>query len=318
MKHILFIDPLDKLFPKKDSSLMLALTLKMMGIETYLLFEPNLFFTNKTPENLKLFSFEGSFKKNSFYIDSFELREPIYTTLEKGDFLHMRIDPPFDTRYLRYLWILGIFEKRGIHILNSPKGILNNNEKLTAYEGRFSHQSFVGQDREAFLDFIKKMHEGGRKDFIYKPLDLYQGLGIEKVPFLDIDQVEKTFQRKVEECKGPIVVQPFDEKVESGEIRSLFFNGLEMGTILKVPPKGEFLANIAQGASYEKFELNSSLKTICKDITSTLKKEGVYFVAFDIIGDCISEVNITCPGLMVEVSEACGENLAQKIVLNYD
>ena len=114
------------------------------------------------------------------------------------------------------------------------------------------------------------------------------------------------------------MVQPFDEKVESGEIRSLFFNGLEMGTILKVPPKGEFLANIAQGASYEKFELNSSLKTICKDITSTLKKEGVYFVAFDIIGDCISEVNITCPGLMVEVSEACGENLAQKIVLNYD
>ena len=53
-------------------------------------------------------------------------------------------------------------------------------------------------------------------------------------------------------------------------------------------------------------------------MTASLKKEGVYFVAFDIIGDCISEVNITCPGLMVEVSEACGENLAQKIVLNYN
>ena len=67
MKHILFIDPLEKLVPKKDSSLMLALTLKMMGVETYLLFEPNLFFTNKEPENLKVFSFEGSFKSLSKY-----------------------------------------------------------------------------------------------------------------------------------------------------------------------------------------------------------------------------------------------------------
>ena len=103
MKHILFIDPLEKLVPKKDSSLMLALTLKMMGIETYLLFEPNLFFTNKEPESLKVFSFEGSFKEGSFYLESFQLKDPIYTRLEKGDFLHMRIDPPFDTRYLRYL-----------------------------------------------------------------------------------------------------------------------------------------------------------------------------------------------------------------------
>lgn len=318
MKHILFIDPLDKLVPKKDSSLMLALTLKMMGIETYLLFEPNLFFTNKEPENLKVFPFEGNFKEGSFYIDSFELKNPLYTSLEKGDFIHMRIDPPFDTRYLRYLWILGIFERRGVHVLNSPKGILNNNEKLTAYEGQFSHPSFVGQDKDAFISFIKKKVEEGVKDFIFKPLDLYQGLGIEKASFQDIDQINETFNRKVEECGGPIVVQPFDVKVESGEVRSLFFNCEEMGTILKVPPKGEFLANIAQGASYKKYELNSSLKNICEDITFSLKKEGVYFVAFDIIGDCISEVNITCPGLMVEVSEACEENLAQKIVLNYN
>tara|TARA_Y100001970_G_scaffold274834_1_gene375222 strand:+ start:524 stop:1480 length:957 start_codon:yes stop_codon:yes gene_type:complete len=318
MKHILFIDPLDKLVPKKDSSLMLALTLKMMGIETYLLFEPNLFFTNKEPENLKVFSFEGSFKEGSFYLESFQLKDPIYTRLEKGDFLHMRIDPPFDTRYLRYLWILGIFERRGVHVLNSPEGILNNNEKLTAYEGSFSHPSFVGQDREAFLGFISKKVDEGIKDFIFKPLDLYQGLGIEKVPFIDMDGLAELFQRKVQECNGPIVVQPFDEKVKSGEIRSLFFNGEEMGTILKVPPKGEFLANIAQGASYAKYELNSPLKKICEEVTTSLKKEGVYFVAFDIIGDCISEVNITCPGLMVEVSEACGENLAQKIVLNYN
>ena len=95
-------------------------------------------------------------------------------SLEKGDFLHMRMDPPFDTRYLRYLWILGIFERRGVHVLNSPRGILNNNEKLTAYEGKFSHPTFVGQEKESFLEFIKKKNHEGVKDFILKPLDLYQ------------------------------------------------------------------------------------------------------------------------------------------------
>ena len=99
-----------------------------------------------------------------------------------------------------------------------------------------------------------------------------------------------------------------------GEIRSIFVNGRELGSILKVPPKDNFLANIAQGASYSQHKLNDSTKAICEKLTGSLRDEGIYFVALDIIGDCISEVNITCPGLMVEVSEACKKNLAEEMI----
>ena len=314
MKHILFIDSLDKLVIKKDSSLMLALTLKKMGQDVYLMFEENLFFTNKKLEKIKLFEFSGRFKENSYYIEEFLLGDPKKLSLNKDDVLHMRIDPPFDTRYLRYLWILDLFEKRGVKVFNSPKGILNHNEKLTAYELDQSHPSFIGTDKNGLIEFIEELKSKGFKDFIFKPLDLYQGLGIEKIHFESFEQIEMAFQKKVEDLKGPVVVQPFDENVFKGEIRSLFVNGRELGSILKVPPKDNFLANIAQGASYSEYKLSSSTKEICEKLTKNLIKEGVYFVAFDIIGDFISEVNITCPGLMVEVSEACKKNLAEDMI----
>ena len=95
---------------------MLALTLKKMGFEVYLLFEENLFFTNKVVEKLRLFEFTGHFADGSYYIERFAVGNSKKLTLNEGDILHMRIDPPFDTRYLRYLWILGIFERRGIKV----------------------------------------------------------------------------------------------------------------------------------------------------------------------------------------------------------
>ena len=314
MKHILFIDSLDKLVIKKDSSLMLALTLKKEGLDVYLMFEENLYFTNKKLEKVKLFDFSGRFKEDSYYIEEFILGDAKNLSLNKDDIFHMRIDPPFDTRYLRYLWILDLFEKRGVKVFNSPKGILNHNEKLTAYELDQSHPSFIGTDTNGLLEFIEELHSKGFKDFIFKPLDLYQGLGIEKIPFESFEQVEQAFKNKIEELKGPVVVQPFDVNVLKGEIRSLFVNGRELGSILKIPPKDKFLANIAQGASYSEYKLSSRTKAVCERLTKSLMEEGIYFVAFDIIGDNISEVNITCPGLMVEVSEACKKNLAEEMV----
>ena len=293
---------------------MLALTLKKMGFEVYLLFEKNLFFTNKVEEKLRLFEFTGHFADGSYYIERFTVGNLKNLTLNEGDILHMRIDPPFDTRYLRYLWILGAFERRGIKVFNSSKGILNFNEKLTAYELDQSHSSFIGTDNDGFVEFIENRQREGIKDFIFKPLDLYQGLGIDKISFENINQIKEIFNRKVIDLKGPIVVQPFDEMIIRGEIRSLFVKGRELGSILKVPPKNKYLANIAQGASYSECQLGEDTRAICEKLTKKLMVEGIYFVAFDIIGNCISEVNITCPGLVVEVSEACRKNLAEEMV----
>ena len=315
-RHILFIDPLEKLVFKKDSTLMFALTLKEQGEEVYLLFEEDFYFSNIEKESMKAYSFSGSFEEDGCYLASFEKGEARDLTLGDQDIIHMRIDPPFDTRYLRYLWMLKSLKRHGVEIMNSAEGVVLHNEKLYAYENKNGAESFVGSSLAKFIEFSEKMREKGNKSLILKPLDLYQGIGVEKISMEE--NLEKAFLRKVEEFSGPVVVQPFVEKVTEGEIRSIYFAGKELGSILKVPPKGEYLANIAQGATYASVELSDHQRQMCEEICTDLKRDGVDWIAFDILGDHVSEVNITCPGLLVEVSKALGRNLAKDIIALID
>jgi glutathione synthase len=311
MRHIIFIDSLTKLNLKKDSSLMLATSFKDSGVEVYLLFEDDFYVANNGELSLKVYNFQSSYEVGSFYLHSFETKDFKYITLNNNDCIHMRIDPPFDTRYLRYLWMLRFYQEKGIRVINSPDGILKFNEKLHAYAQKSSLPSYVGSSLSEFKKFVHKLSP--EREFILKPLDLFQGIGVQKIN-LDHQDIEEIFLKKVAENNGAIVVQPFNREVTKGEIRSIYFKGAELGSILKVPKPGEFLANIAQGATYHAVELNPSLKKECSEICLDLMKSKVDWVAFDIMGDSVSEINITCPGLLVEVSQAHNKNLANEIV----
>ncbi len=316
MKHILFIDPIAKLNPKKDTTLMLAQTFKSAGVEVGLLFEEDFYIDNKCKyPTFKLYDFKGEFEENGAYLKNFNLLGSSLYEVTNKDAIHMRIDPPFDTRYLRYLWMLKFYQDRGIKIVNSADGILKNNEKMLAYSESSSLESFVGSSKLGFSQFIEKL-KGQHQEVILKPLDLYQGYGVEKLSIDDPHLIDK-FEQKVKDNHGAIVVQPFCKDVVKGEIRSIYFNGRELGSILKVPKNGEFLANIAQGASFHAIELEPGVKKECDKISKKLLQEGVSWIAYDIMGNNVSEVNITCPGLLVEVSFAHKENLAKKIVASF-
>jgi glutathione synthase len=313
MKHILFIDPLEKLNPKKDSTLMLATTMKNSGIEVYLLFEEDFYLSNKISPEFQLYDFTSEFYDDGCYIKSFKLGPKKQYKIMNSDIIHMRIDPPFDTRYLRYLWMLRFYQEQGIRVINSPDGILKFNEKLHAYTQKSSLASYVGSSADEFMKFAELMKSENHDELILKPLDLFQGMGVEKI-LISQSGLRSRFQAKVLENNGPIVAQPFCKEVTSGEIRSLYFKGIELGSILKVPKKGEFLANIAQGADFHAIELTTSVKNECNRICAELLAEGIDWVAFDIMGEHVSEVNITCPGLLVEVSFAHKKNLARQII----
>jgi glutathione synthase len=316
-QHILLIDPLDRLVIKKDSSLMLALTLQEMGEEVWLLFKENLYFSNSKSVALTLHSFSGSFfDHKKCYLDSFTLTESTTITLTDRSLIHMRLDPPFDTNYLRTLWILEALERhQTIKVLNTPKSILTNNEKLTAYRDSSAIPGLISSDKSSLLPFLAELRATGAKSIIIKPLDLYQGIGVSRHDLsLSDHQLTKRFEEITAQFNGPVVIQPFVESVVKGELRSTYFAGIELGTIKKIPPKGEFLANIAQGATYHAVELSAKERAACDKIAQEMNNEGAPWVAFDILGEKISEVNITCPGLLVEVSNAVGRNLAQDIV----
>ena len=190
-------------------------------------------------------------------------------------------------------------------------------EKIAAYS-RMEHSipSYIGTSWEALRSFSMDWHKQGIHSLIMKPLDLFQGLGVEKIDLLELDQsgLKERFLKKVRDNGGPIIVQPFIKAVHKGEVRSIFFAGKELGSILKVPPQGKFLANIAQGATYHAYTLTEDLRQICTDVSRCYEKDGILLIAFDILGNSLSEVNVTCPGLMVEVSNAIGKNVIDEII----
>ncbi|EQC46596.1 glutathione synthetase/glutathione synthetase [Bacteriovorax sp. Seq25_V] len=309
MKHIYFIDPLEKLNTKKDSTMLMGLTSKDIGHESYFLFEKDFFIQNTSEMIFDCYEFSGEIKED-FYVANLQLGEKKQVKLDGNCTLHMRIDPPYDSRYQRYLWMLNFLSEKGVNVANNPIGIMKHNEKLEAYKIEGGFESYVGASLSGAIKFVQALKTDGVEYLILKPLDLFQGIGVEKI---HVDQLEERFPKKAKEYHGPVVIQAFEAKVAKGEIRSIFYKAKELGTILKVPKDGEFLANIAQGASFHQVELSSKLVQECETVCKNLMKDGVDLVAFDILGDKISEVNVTCPGLLVEVSHAVGENLAKKL-----
>jgi glutathione synthase len=310
MRHLLLIDSLEQLNIKKDSSLMLALTMQKRGIEVYVFFERDFAIQNVGTQKLRVHTFQGRLKEDGIYLASFETTSEKVIELDTEDVIHMRLDPPFDSRYLRILWMLDHLVSQGVRVMNDPRGIMIFNEKLYAYRSVGATSSYVGQNLKLAQQFVQHLNPKPLA-LILKPLDLYSGLGVEKI---SLNYWEKRFEEKVVELQGPVIVQPFIEAITSGEIRSIYFKEKELGTILKTPKDGEFLSNIAQGASFRKEELSPKPRAQCEKIVKELMAFGVDWVAFDVLGDSIQEVNITCPGLLVEVSFAYERNLADEII----
>lgn len=313
-RHIILLDKLEKLTIKKDSTLLFAHSLKELGKDVLLLFEEDFYLTNHTAPHYRLYDFDSSVEDDGFYLKKFTLSGQKVSQVGGHDLIHMRLDPPFDSRYLRICWMLKSLKKFGVKILNSPEGIILHNEKLLAYEQKEgSLESFVGSSELDFLSFATRQKDLGVQSLILKPLDLFQGIGVEKIELEDLEKAKNDFKKKSLEFTGAVVAQPFVESIADGEVRALYFKGVELGSIIKTPPQGSYLANIAQGAKFQKIDLNGVQRSRADQVCQELMKYGVDWVAFDILGDSLSEVNITCPGLLVEVSKAHGKNFGLQI-----
>jgi glutathione synthase len=306
MKHIFYIDPLEKLVMKKDSSLYLAATLQsLVGEGVYLLFKNDLAVSNRGEDLLALYSFSARATLQG--VEEFSLGACQYLSLRKGDSLHMRLDPPVDGEYFRALWQLQLLQERGINVYNNPYGIAQLNEKIAAYTSESALSSYVGpltRSLQAWLD-----GENNHQYFIIKPLDLYQGMGIAKCSYSKNIEQDLSWQKAFSEHKV-MVVQPFYKDVSLGEVRAIFFDGQEIGSILKIPQEGSYLANIAQGAGHRSLKLTVQQEQAVAPIVKDFLSKGIRWVAFDILGNHVSEANLTCPGLLVEVSKAHQKNLA--------
>jgi glutathione synthase len=310
MKHILYVNKFEKLNLKKDSSLFLALSLMSLKKEVFILFEDDLSWSQELP-TLKLYRLKGLINKD-FYMSEIEAHSPRFLKLNPGDTFHMRLDPPVDGQYLRALWILRLWKESGVRMINDPSAILLYNEKILAYQEQDGVPSWIGSSSDSALEFIKTLPESV-KEIVLKPLDLFSGLEVEKCA-RDHKDLISTIEAKANKLKGMFIIQPFLPAVFEGELRVITINAKIIGTILKVPKKGEFISNIASGAQFRSARLNEDLSAKIQKMAIKLKDKGLAWVAFDVLGDLVQEANITCPGLLVETSHAAQKNLAFELV----
>lgn len=307
--HLFIIGKLSGLNIKKDSSLLMALALKDLGAEVYIVEENNFYITpGQDKIELIIHPFRGVKKLNQFYLEEFSLEKGQKKELDKNWLIHMRSDPPIDQRYMRLLWQLDYLVSRGLKVTNNPRGIMVSNEKLIPYGFPVSGiKSYYGEDSQGLEEFLKSLK---CEEIIVKPMDAFSGMGVEKISLVENTLLQvRAFIKKRQEA---VIVQPFIKAVYQGEERAIFLGGEFLGAITKYPSEGSFLANIAQGARFEKTTLEEQAYKDCQLLAKNLLSLGIDFIAFDILENKVTEVNVTCPGLVNEVSTALGVDLAQR------
>ena len=285
LKIAFLMDPLEKLDLKGDTTFALALEAQNRGHEIF-------FFT---PENLILKSnrvFANICKIELSSINNEEsyryLNKEVYP-LTDYDVVMMRQDPPFDLSYITATHILEKLPKSTL-VVNNPFEVRNAPEKL--FVTNFPHlmpKTLITRDIQAIKSFRDDF-----KDIIIKPLYGNGGQGVFHVPPND-ENFNSILEMFFDQNREPLIIQEYLKDVRNGDKRIILLNGEIVGAINRRPQKGESRSNMHVGGQAEKTVLTERDKFICKEISQSLKEKQLFFVGIDIIGDFITEINVTSP-----------------------
>lgn len=230
------------------------------------------------------------------------LRENIKVSEFKYSF--MRKDPPVDENYINALHLLGLAEKQGAVIFNKPNSIKEFNEKIFAlYFKEYIPKTLITSKIDTIKEFIDH-----NKTIIVKPLDGMGGTSIHK-----IDQISEKNINLLNEMtnieKTQIICQEFIEDIYEGDYRILIINGKPFKKTLARIPQGEsFKGNLAAGGIGVAKDINDFQQKIGEEIGVYLNEKGINFAGIDIIGEYLTEINITSPTCAREIFDQTGEN----------
>ena len=223
------------------------------------------------------------------------------------DVILMRQDPPFDMAYITATHLLEHVADR-VLVVNDPKSVRNAPEKLfvTHFEGLMP-PTLITSDREEVLAFRAE-----HRDIILKPLFGNGGAGVFRLKPDDenLNALLETFTLLYRE---PIIVQRYLPEVRQGDKRIILIDGEPAGAVLRVPAEGEARANLHVGGTAVKTELTRREHEICAAIGPTLRAQGMVFVGIDVIGDYLTEINVTSPTGIQEINRLDGAKLEVQV-----
>ena len=220
--------------------------------------------------------------------DHYALGPVKYSDFSDIDVLLMRQEPPFNMNYITYTHLLEHLPD-SLKIINNPASVRNAPEKLlVTFFKDLMPETIITRDKDAILNFQEK-----HNDIVVKPLFGKGGEGI--ILIKKEDDVSTIISDFLDNELEPIMVQPFLPEVKFGDKRIIILNGEPVGCLNRIPADGEFRSNLGVGGIPVLSELSDNDKKICERIKSTLLDMNLFFVGIDVIGDYLTEINVTCP-----------------------
>ena len=305
MKLGVVMDPIESINFKKDSTLAMMIEAQSKGHEIFYI-TPNALFIDSGIA----FASSAKIEVKDNPSDWFSLEEEKIIKLSELNSILMRQDPPFNSDYIYNTYVLEMASREGVNIFNNPRSLRDCNEKVYASEfPQCCTKHLVTSNKLLLSQFVEEY-----KDTVIKPLDGMGGASIFRLkknePNLNVilETITHHFTQKV-------MIQEYIPQISEGDKRILVINGEPMGAaIARIPAEGELRGNLAAGASAVAKSLSERDVWICKEVGPSLVKKGLLLVGLDIIGDYLTEINVTSPTCFKEYKELCDIDVAKTFI----
>lgn len=298
------MDPIDRINVKKDSSLAMLLEAGSRDYELYYMEMGDLYLLNgRAHATMKPLQVEQN--DQNWYRLNHQLDLPLGCL----DVILMRKDPPFDTEFIYATYMLERAEAEGVLIVNNPRSLRDANEKLfTAWFSELTPSTLVSRNSEKLRQFYVE-----HQDIILKPLDGMGGSSIFHVKPGDRN-LSVIIETLTQNGRRYAMAQKFIPEISSGDKRILVVNGDPIPYCLaRIPAKGETRGNLAAGGAGRPQPLSDNDWRIAEAVAPVLKEKGLYFVGLDVIGDKLTEINVTSPTCIREIESAYNVNISGKL-----
>ena len=239
--------------------------------------------------------------------DHVQLDAPTNIDLADMDVVWLRQDPPFDMGYITTTHILDLVHPKTL-VVNDPSSVRNAPEKLLVLQfPDLTPPTMIARDLDALKSF-----RATHGDMILKPLYGNGGAGVFRLTEAD-QNLAALHEMFVAISREPLIAQKFLPAVAQGDKRVILVDGEPVGAINRLPAKGETRSNMHVGGRPEKVALSDRDREICARIGPVLREQGLIFVGIDVIGDWLTEINVTSPTGIQELERFDGINVAAMI-----
>jgi len=284
------MDPIETINTATDTTYLLALEAKRRNYTVYHYLPGSLsLMDGKLVAKLKKIAF--SRKEAGFYT----IGKTIKRSMNQFDIILMRQDPPFNMSYITATFLLEHAGKETI-VINNPIAVRNSPEKLLVTHFKdIAPETLITSDLKELVNFKKQY-----KSIVIKPLYGYGGRKI--IHLTRKDKISRIVDKILNINKSPIVAQKFLPEVTRGDKRVILINGSPVGAVNRIPKKGNFLANMRCGGVPKKTHLTKRDLYICNRVGPFFQRNGLFLVGLDIIGDYLTEINVTSPTGIQEIN----------------